>query len=467
MLRPLLPLILAGFVGIGLWAFRRLPGPYAVLFVVLGGQLFLPEVQTTAATASTPEAITLPLVKLAKTNVIAYALLAGSLLFDRRRWGQVYPRWYDVPVAVWCLAPFISSLDNDIGLYDAVGAAVQTTMTWGVPYWLGRLYLGTRDGLRAWCGAVILGAAVYVPLCLVELRLSPQWHNWVYGFHAADFVHAMRDGGFRPSVFMENGLALSLYLASAAVAAFWLWRCGTYRAFVVRPEWPQLSLGLLTLVLAVVLTACRSLGAQVLGAGGAATLVLCRATRWSLPLWALIVVPPAYIAARYTHVWHGDDLVAWVRTNVSEARGDSLWTRLDNEKRLVVKAQERPVFGWGGWGRSRIYDDFGHDTVLTDSLWVVTLGVTGLFGLTALLATTLLPPARLLWHLPPRLWRTPADAPPAAVLVILLLVVIDQLVNAQLNAAYMVALGAAAGAASGLATPQVAVSQPEYAGAGV
>ncbi|MFO0808802.1 MAG: hypothetical protein U0746_09285 [Gemmataceae bacterium] len=459
MLKPLIPLILAGFIGFGVWVFRRLPGPYAVLLIVIGGQLFLPEVQVAARTAETPAAITLPLIKLAKTHVIAYALLAGSLWCDKRRWREVYLRWYDLPMVVWCLAPLLASWDNDLGLYDGYSEFMQQTIAWGVPYWMGRLYLGSRDGLRAWCAAVIVGAVVYVPLCLIEMRFSPQLHNWVYGFHAADFVHTARDGGYRPSGFLEQGLALALYLSVATVCAFWLWTRDTFRAFVVRPDWPHVSLGLMVIALVGTLAFAHSLGAQLLAVLGASVLVICLVARSALPLWVLVAFPPCYIAVRYSAEWKPQAVVAWVRENVSVKRAESLDIRLTNEQVLVDKAQERPLFGWGGWNRSRVRDEFGRDKSLTDSLWIVSLGATGLFGLGAMVITGLLPPARLIWHCPPKAWRTPAEGPAAAVAVALLMVVLDQLANAQLNGAYMVALGAAGGAATSLRPRNVNVGR--------
>jgi hypothetical protein len=92
MFRKLLPGILGGWIVVGVLAFRRLPGPIAVLVLTVLGTLFLPEVQSTQNNADAPEAVGVPLVKLTKYNVISYAMLAGSLVCDRRRWAQVQPR---------------------------------------------------------------------------------------------------------------------------------------------------------------------------------------------------------------------------------------------------------------------------------------------------------------------------------------------------------------------------------------
>src|SRR5439155_11838670 len=130
--------------------FRRLPAVPAVLATVIAGQLFLPEVHGIARTADTPVALSLPVIKFTKPNTISYALLLGSLAFDRRRWATVYPRWYDVPMALWCAAPLFATVVNGIGplggFYEGVTVTLSQTLAWGVPYWFGRLYLGSRDG---------------------------------------------------------------------------------------------------------------------------------------------------------------------------------------------------------------------------------------------------------------------------------------------------------------------------------
>ena len=44
---------------------------------------------------------------------------------------------------------------------------------------------------------------------------------------------------------------------------------------------------------------------------------------------------------------------------------------------LAAKAMRRPVFGWGGWGRSRVHDEWGTDLSITDGLWIIQFGQLG------------------------------------------------------------------------------------------
>src|SRR5205823_6404880 len=65
-------------------------------------------------------------------------------------------------------------------------------------------------------------------------------------------------------------------------------------------------------------------------------------------------------------------------------RADSLKTRFDNEDALLNRASERLLFGWGGFGRNRVFSEVsGADTSLTDGRWILTMGNYGLLGFLA------------------------------------------------------------------------------------
>ena len=115
-----------------------------------------------------------------------------------------------------------------------------------------------------------------------------------------------------------------------------------------------------------------------------------------------------------------------------------------NENILAKRALERPVFGWGGWGRNRVLDEAGHDISITDGLWVIVLGINGVVGLASMTALFLLPVALLLVRYPPRTWRSPGCAA-AGLGVLLELYLIDNLSNAMINPIYIMAAGGLAG----------------------
>ena len=57
----------------------------------------------------------------------------------------------------------------------------------------------------------------------------------------------------------------------------------------------------------------------------------------------------------------------------SQERADSLQFRFDHEQALLQRASERFWFGWGRYGRSRVYDEYGTDRSVTDGYWITRL----------------------------------------------------------------------------------------------
>ena len=42
---------------------------------------------------------------------------------------------------------------------------------------------------------------------------------------------------------------------------------------------------------------------------------------------------------------------------------------------------EKPLFGWGGWGRNRVFSkEDGKDLSITDGQWAIEIGETGILG---------------------------------------------------------------------------------------
>src|SRR5262249_17421221 len=104
---------------------------------------------------------------------------------------------------------------------------------------------------------VIAGLLYSLPM-LFEIRMSPQLHTWIYGYFPHSFSQQMRDGGFRPIVFMGHGLLVAFFIMTTVVAAAAYWRTGPC-VFRLHP-------GPITGYLSVVLVLCKTLGAVVYAA---------------------------------------------------------------------------------------------------------------------------------------------------------------------------------------------------------
>ena len=280
-----------------------------------------------------------------------------------------------------------------------------------------------------------MGALIYVPLCLWEVRMSPQLHQTVYGFATSAFGMTVRYNGYRPQVFMQHGLELGMWMTAGSLTGIGFWWGGALKQ--VR----GVAFGPLLLSLLVTTVLCKSTGALVLLAGGVVVLATTGLSKRSLPIWLLIAVAPGYEVGRMTGALSGEALVTYSASAFDEERMQSLGFRLDNEDMLLAKALQSPLFGWGGWGRARIYNADGKDVTVTDGYWIIALGNMGIVGLASLTATVLLPLALLPGRFPVRTWFSPAVVPAAVLAVLLGLYMIDNLGNAMYNPIYVLAIG--------------------------
>ncbi|MBI5071119.1 MAG: hypothetical protein HZB56_23115 [Deltaproteobacteria bacterium] len=423
-----------GFFGVALIAFCAAAagcflalGPRRGMVVaLLGGTLFVPVFEASAG---------VPLLR-TKAMFVAGVVLILSLVLDARRWIRFRPSLLDLPVLVLCAAPYLAATANDLGAYEAWSAVFAATLVFGGPYLLGRVYLGHRRGLAELAVALVGAGLVYVPLCLWEIRMSPQLHRLAYGYSpTAMFAQNMRFGGFRPVVFMNHGLMVALFMASATLVAYWLWRTAARRKVAGIP------LGAAWAVLGVTTLLCKSTGAAALLLVGIAVLEGTRLLRLPVLVLLLAAVPPVYCAARLAG-WAGDGLVAAAANSVAAERAQSVGYRFVHETALVEKAMERPWLGWGRWGRSRIHDPSGRDVSVTDSMWIIALGETGLVGLLSLGLVLGLPVLLLLRAAPARHWAEPRVASAAALAAVALIGMVDDLLNTMATPAVLVIAGA-------------------------
>jgi hypothetical protein len=447
----LVPYLLVLWIPLTLVVYPLLPRGRALVILFLVGLLFLPEPGISLVADAVPRTIKFPGMHFTKLNVLSYAAVLAILVYTPKQLLAFRPRWFDLPMLVWCLCPLVSALTNDpppdgsSSLYEGLSQGLQAIVTWGVPYFVGRLYLTDFSSLHDAVLLVVFAAAAYTPLCLLEVRLSPQLHRWIYGYYQHQFAQTVRLGGFRPIVFMQHGLVLSMFLTSALLFVIWLWLT-EYRfrsAATIRLRTPVLwSLGLIlvTEVLA------KSSGAMLLAFAGLSTLLLTVQLRSRVVVLLLIGLIPLYVTLRITGGYSGEQAIELAKETLGPERAQSLQFRLENENQLIKRALEQPVFGWGGWGRSRVHDErTGKDTSVTDGLWIIALGLTGFAGLFALGAVLLLPVLRFIVLCPPALWAKAGCSAAAAVAVVMTLVTIDWLGNGGMNPIYLLLVGGLSG----------------------
>jgi tetratricopeptide (TPR) repeat protein len=373
-----------------------------------------------------------------KNTAASIAMLLGTLLFAPGRVLRFRPRYFDLPMLGWCLCGIASSLQNGLGLYDGLSDALRQFLYWGLPYVLGRLYFSDVEGLRVFTVAMVFGGLAYVLPCLWEVRMSPNLLEYIYG--SANW-QGTRLGGYRPHVFFNTGLECGMWMTAASLTAWWLWRCG------ILTKIGGISFGRIWLPILLGTTLlCRSTGALVLLALGIGVLWASTRYRTRALLLALVLFEPVYVGLRIPNLWSGHELVRFIKDYFNADRAQSLEYRFNCENLLIVKAIEQPVFGWGGWDRSRVYfDDEYRDeyhVVPTDGLWIITLGTKGYVGLILFYLALELPVILFLWRFPATMWRIPGVGPAALAATLLGLYMIDCTMNGFVNIIYVSLAGA-------------------------
>lgn len=373
--------VLGLFVPIALALFAVLGARRAALYVLLGGMLFLPEGVNFDAPLIPP---------LGKHEVAGLSTLLGCLLFSPALLRRARPgRGLDVVLVVMLLAIIPTVFQNEerlnglpfrqgMALRDFPAFAIRAALLAWLPFVLGRALVRTPEDLARLWRTLLALASVYSVLMLFEIRMSPNLHRWVYGYHAReDFLQTMRWGGYRPTVFMEHGLAVGIFALIACLFAATAGRLRRTRWGL--PSW--LWLGYLVAVFIL----CKSTGAIALG------LVLIPAARLARPrtqvrLAAVLAVACiAYPALKVTGAFPEQGLLDLARSASSEDRAQSLAFRFDNDRILLDHAREKIWFGWGGFGRNLVYTPQGEPASVTDGFWIIQLGSFGVVGLAALL----------------------------------------------------------------------------------
>jgi hypothetical protein len=383
------------FLMIGIWPlitlffWARLDPARALVWTILAGYLLLPPLT----------AFDFPLIpNFTKDSVPALSALFCAVIIkgDRVSFdpGTLAGR---VLFALFVLSPFVTVLTNadpvpiqagdiqGMRLYDSI-ATVADQLIVLTPMFLARRYLGTPEALRVLTGLMVLAGLFYSLPMLLEVRLSPQLNVWIYGFFQHDFAQAMRDGGFRPFVFLPHGLWVAFFALMAFVAAV--------VSFRAEPEGKLRSLAIAA-YLGLVLILCKSAGVLVYAAG-LVPLVLLFGLRVQLLVAAMLaLVVVAYPLLRGLHLVPLEAIIDYAR-GFSAERAASLAYRTANEEALLTRAAERPWFGWGGYGRGLIRDPVsGAIWTIPDGAWIIVLGIYGWLGYIAKFGLVALPLLRL------------------------------------------------------------------------
>ena len=428
------------------WLFATRKPAQALAASILGGYLFLPE----------NYAIDLPAVpSLDKNSIAGLAAVLASAIFLKGPAirdlpeGMVMPgivpgsRAVRILLAVLLIGMAGTVVSNGdpvsygprwlpgLRFYDMLSFMGNMLFSL-IPFLLARKYLAHPQAHIALLVSLAVFGLIYTLPALYEIRMSPQLSRMIYGYFPHAWLQHIRAGGYRPVVFLNHGLWLAIFLSVSFLAALTLWRLSSGP---LRMRWLLASLWLLmTLILA------KGMGALGIGILLGATILLMPVRLHILMAASISVIVLVYPMLRGAG-WIPVDTVVSTARDLDPARAASLSFRLENEDILLAKANERPLFGWGGWGRNRVYNDNGVDISVTDGYWVQAMGVRGWTGYLAEMGLLAIPLVLLALR-----WRGLALTSATAGLALVLTAnLIDLIPNATLTPVTWLLAGALAG----------------------
>ncbi|MEM9247682.1 MAG: hypothetical protein AAGB05_03185 [Pseudomonadota bacterium] len=268
-------------------------------------------------------------------------------------------------------------------------SAIQAAIVTALALFLGRRFLADEKGHRALLLVLAIAGLILSVPTLAEVRLSPQLHNIVYGYFPHSFAQHIRDGGFRPLVFMDHALELSLFLCLSSLAIV-----GYMRAI---DGDKRILYFFAAAYMVVVVFLSKSFG-MVLVASALIPVLMFASARWQLMCAALVAaIVLTYPAMRAVGASPLSGLVEVIEP-IAADRAGSLAYRLDAEVITFERAMEKPAFGWGGFGRAEIYDEDGDRLTARDGHWLITIGQDGLIGFYARYGLLCIPLLVLAWR---------------------------------------------------------------------
>ncbi|WP_269518254.1 hypothetical protein [Alteromonas sp. BMJM2] len=358
--------------------YRRFDALTASFITIVGGYMFLP-----AATVIDP-----PLLPaMGKDQIAGVSALIGCLFIKRLQihyFGRTNLQKF--LILFLTAIPFINMFFNtepvfdgekfNPGLtpYDSI-ASVIAQYLFLLPYIIGISVVSSSKDVTKLINLLVSAGLIYSIFALVEIRLSPQLHTWIYGFFPHSFAQQVRMGGFRPVVFMGHGLLVAMFFMCCASLAF-------IKARYMRSSRPTLDYSVFAFI-TVVLLLCKTVSAFIWLLVFFAIFFIARYISTKV-FWALFFVFLAYPLLSIVGFIPYESILE-IASSFSEDKYGSLKLRFMNEIQLLAHTQEKWFIGWGGWNRNRLHDS------VTDGYWIIAYSKYGFFYFAAIFSLFVAP----------------------------------------------------------------------------
>ena len=435
-LPPLVALLI--WIPIGAILFRRLSLRVAILINFLAGWALLPGANYVPTPVAFPYWI-LPVCLpgayfINKATVLGISALVGILCFHRRELRRFRLNVFDIPIALLCLVPLLSSIANHLAPRDGIRGVLYLFLAWAVPYFLGRHCFSDRQSLELAARAIVVAGILYSPICLFEWFAGPQAYAHLYGFQPYRWIGATRYFRFRPVGFLEDGNQLGIWMASSALIASALWARGlAVRVLRLPVQWAAAYLIGVALL-------CQSVGSILLL--GLLLPLACFSGRRSLRVGIALVLfgLVLYAGLELSHhiPWRElsktNPVAHSIADNLRDLGRKSLGWRLGRDETQAAIALGKPLLGFGTWdwwqrGGTRPWD-----------LWLLIFGMYGAVGVVAIALLFSLPIVRAAY------FSMPGAAPGlssllTALAALVLMSALDSLLNGAFLLPYLLVVG--------------------------
>jgi len=353
--------------------YKRFDTIPATFITIVGGYLLLP----------VKVGIDFPLIpELDKSSIAGISALIGCVFVKKIPLSLVPTNRLQLFLfALLVISPFFTVLTNQqpvysgegwrpgLSLFDSISAMLEQYIRI-LPFIIGLQIIKSEKDFLTICKLFVISGLIYAFPILLEVRISPQLHTWIYGFFPHNFAQQVRFDGFRPVVFLGHGLLVGIYIMVAFAFSCLLWK----RNIKIHPSLPPL---LVMMFLFFILVISKAVGAIVFGLlVMIAVLFFNKFLKITMTYFIFLFVI-FYPALCIFNLFPHQEIIEYV-TTLDADRAQSLDFRFYHEALLLDHARDKILFGWGGWGRNRLAGS------ITDGRWIIEFGVYGIIGFVAL-----------------------------------------------------------------------------------
>lgn len=382
------------FIPIGILIFQKYEHTKAAAIVLVAGPLMLPELVE----------FDLPGLPPMDKHQISALIVFFAVIFGRKdetgRASSVLIPFVILLIVVGAAGTYWTNRDDltvspvstkgGLSIADGIQMTTNGLLFVLLPFWLGTKLFNTRERVIQLAKVMLAFGLLYGLFMLVEIRMSPRMNIWIYGFHQHSWRQALRNDGYRPIVFMAHGLATTMYCVTSIFWGVTLTKMGE-RLGTHQTRW-------LTIFLFGVLCLSNSFGSLIYAV--CLTPILWKAPPRLLSLLASVLALFVLFIPllRVTHALPLEELVLKLAEHKPD-RALSLGFRFDMEEMVLDKWIERPWFGYGGYGRGRVFDEEGHNITVLDSAWIIAVSKAGILGFSWLFLMLLAPIGKARKHI--------------------------------------------------------------------